>query len=553
MSHDGYRAVLVLGGIRSGKSEFAESLVTGAAEVRYVATAPASPQDPEWAARVAAHRDRRPAGWQTEEIGTDPGRLVGLLAETKPDQTVLVDDLGGWVTALLTEAGWAADRVDEPVSGLVDAVRGCAGRLVVVSPEVGLSVVPMTSSGRAFTDALGSANQTLAGACDAVVLVVAGQPSWLKRGTPAGPSLPTVLSAPARGLSDAPTILPTPQPVESSADVPVIGPGLELPIPDQDSAVAARDRLELLDVPGHGLGRLAEVVAFVAGVQGDPEPVPFRQPRVLLLHGVHEGGLAAGDQVEDWADRLRLVAEGGGPVGLLATQTGTAVQLIDLATAGLPAAAPAEHRDAVPAMVVEDALRYGWRLAESAVDAGTDLLVLAAGGPGQEAAAVAVIAATTGAEPAGLLPRVRRAGGRYDDNAWMVRCAAVRDALHRIRAHARQPKELLAGLAGADLAVTVGLMLGAAARRTPVLIDGPVGVAAGLLARDLASQSRLWLLLPDHGGHPATVAGADVLGVEPFAELKLGLGEGAGALAALPLLQAALLLSGRSSASPAGA
>src|SRR5437764_1479912 len=78
MSHPGYRAVLVLGGIRSGKSEYAESLVSTATEVRYVATAaPAGDDDPEWAARLAAHRDRRPAAWQTDEVGAEPGRPEG--------------------------------------------------------------------------------------------------------------------------------------------------------------------------------------------------------------------------------------------------------------------------------------------------------------------------------------------------------------------------------------------------------------------------------------------------------------------------------------------
>src|SRR2546430_15681671 len=106
MSHPGNRAVLVLGGIRSGKSEYAESLVSTATEVRYVATAAtAAEDDPEWAARLAAHRERRPAAWQTEEVGADPGRLAGLLAEAKPDQTVLVDDLGGGMAAPLDRGG----------------------------------------------------------------------------------------------------------------------------------------------------------------------------------------------------------------------------------------------------------------------------------------------------------------------------------------------------------------------------------------------------------------------------------------------------------------
>src|SRR5690349_9133174 len=137
MSLDGCHTVLVLGGIRSGKSEYAESLVADASAVRYVATGPAPDpeRDPEWAQRVAAHRDRRPAGWTAEETGADPGRLVTLLAEAKPEETVLVDDLGGWLTAVLAETGWSGPAAQGPVAALVDAVRDCVARLVIVSPE----------------------------------------------------------------------------------------------------------------------------------------------------------------------------------------------------------------------------------------------------------------------------------------------------------------------------------------------------------------------------------------------------------------------------------
>src|SRR5262249_35020865 len=158
----------------------------------------------------------------------------------------------------------------------------------------------------------------------------------------------------------------------------------------------------------------------VAGTQGSADPQPYRSVRVVLVHGVHEGGLAAGDEPEQWQRRLGQVAEGGGPLGLLASGVGaagvtgtagtaqTSLQVADPAVAGRPAAAPVEDGDAMDLAVVPAALRYGYRLAESAVDSGTDLIVLAAGGPGQEAAAVAVIAATTGSEAPALLPRVRR-------------------------------------------------------------------------------------------------------------------------------------------------
>src|SRR2546430_3629123 len=119
MSYEGHRAVLVLGGIRSGKSEYAESLVSTATEVRYVATSAPSDGDPAWAARLAAHRARRPESWQTEEIGADPGRLAELLADAKPDQTILVDDLGAWLAGLLPDP----DPLPETVTRLVAAVR----------------------------------------------------------------------------------------------------------------------------------------------------------------------------------------------------------------------------------------------------------------------------------------------------------------------------------------------------------------------------------------------------------------------------------------------
>src|SRR5688500_12265390 len=126
------RRVLVLGGIRSGKSEVAENLLAGAGTVRYVATARHDSDDREWSARIDAHRDRRPGHWTTAEEGGDPAALAGLLREAGPDEAVLVDDLGNWV----------AGGSPVPLADLVSAVEGCRARLVLVSPEVGLSLVP---------------------------------------------------------------------------------------------------------------------------------------------------------------------------------------------------------------------------------------------------------------------------------------------------------------------------------------------------------------------------------------------------------------------------
>lgn len=174
---------LVLGGIRSGKSRWAESVLSGSAgsgPARYLATGPVTDSDESWARRVAEHRERRPAHWSTEE---DPD-VAGLLRED-PGIPTLVDDLGGWLTGVLDRRGWTGASVSADVDELAAAVGSFTAALVLVSPEVGLTVVPATPAGRRFADELGVLNQRLAADCDRVVLVVAGQPLWIK--PPAAP------------------------------------------------------------------------------------------------------------------------------------------------------------------------------------------------------------------------------------------------------------------------------------------------------------------------------------------------------------------------------
>ncbi|MGI5214037.1 bifunctional adenosylcobinamide kinase/adenosylcobinamide-phosphate guanylyltransferase [Plantactinospora sp. CA-290183] len=602
MAVDGWSRVLVLGGTRSGKSEFAEALVADLPAVRYVATAAIGAEDAEWVARIEAHKVRRPAGWTTEEANADPSRLAELISNAEPGETLLVDDLGGWVTILLDPAHQPADDV-ATVGELADAVRNCPARLVLVSPEVGLSLVPTTPLGRAFADAIGTTNQALAQVCDTVVLVVAGQPSWLKadprRGaapagsdraehgaegagsaTPpapaaavpaqAGPERQAAAAGPTpwAGLLGAATATPAPpevlqpettgpattSPADTTAGTTwaaptmalpmvatglVIQPGMDLPMPDEYAGQAALDRLATLDLPGAGLGNLDRVVGFAAATQGTERPAPWRSVRVLLLHGDHAGGASAGTPDGDSARRAAQARAGAGPLARLAAEAGATLQVVEA-----PTAAPMEGGPALSTDEVEAALRYGWRLAEEAADVGVRLIVLGACGAGAEAAAAAVLAVTAGAEPAAVLGRVVTPGGQVDDEAWMRRCAAVRDALQRTRRSAREGRDVLAELGGGDIAIATGVLLGATARRTPVLLDGPVGVAAGLVSRDFAGQARHWCLLPDHGNHPAVRLAADVLGLTPLVDLRLDLGEGATALATLSLLRSALTLAG---------
>ncbi|SDI21002.1 adenosylcobinamide kinase / adenosylcobinamide-phosphate guanylyltransferase [Sinosporangium album] len=166
------RRTLLLGGARSGKSAEAELRLACEPEVTYVATGPTGGDDPEWRRRVAEHRDRRPRHWATSET-TD---LVGLLAEA--EGALLIDGLGTWLAAVFDECGaWEGSTaaVTDRCAELAAAWRRTPARVIAVSDEVGFGVVPATSSGRRFRDALGRLNQAIAAESDDVALVIAGR------------------------------------------------------------------------------------------------------------------------------------------------------------------------------------------------------------------------------------------------------------------------------------------------------------------------------------------------------------------------------------------
>ncbi|OLR95260.1 bifunctional adenosylcobinamide kinase/adenosylcobinamide-phosphate guanylyltransferase [Actinokineospora bangkokensis] len=175
---------LVLGGARSGKSAHAEGLLDDG-PATYLATARRLPGDSDWDARIQAHVDRRPPAWRTLEV-PDTASVVGALARAGAgDPPLLLDDVATWLTGALDDAGAWDERAPRVSTAperarLVEAVAGCRARLVVVSAEVGLGVVPATRSGRLFRDELGAVNADLAAVCDEVLLLVAGLPLRLK-------------------------------------------------------------------------------------------------------------------------------------------------------------------------------------------------------------------------------------------------------------------------------------------------------------------------------------------------------------------------------------
>ncbi|MET9442616.1 bifunctional adenosylcobinamide kinase/adenosylcobinamide-phosphate guanylyltransferase [Streptomyces sp. NPDC006610] len=172
------RRTLVLGGARSGKSVEAERRLEAFPDVLYVATGGTRGGDGEWAARVSAHRERRPGSWRTKETCD----LVPLLTEEGPP--LLIDCLSLWLTDAMDSVGawddaeWAGGgerALRARVRELTDAVRGARRMVVAVSNEVGSGIVPATASGRRYRDELGRLNAAFAGECEQVLLVVAGQ------------------------------------------------------------------------------------------------------------------------------------------------------------------------------------------------------------------------------------------------------------------------------------------------------------------------------------------------------------------------------------------
>jgi len=327
--------------------------------------------------------------------------------------------------------------------------------------------------------------------------------------------------------------------------------------PDPALAAAARARLSTLEGGKAALGELADLAVWATSVRGVCPPTPFSRPRALLLAADH--GVARSDSLP----RALAADEGAGPQALLVHAAGITAKVVNVGLDLDPDAAPAglDHRpvrrrsgaidraDALTLEQVHAAVATGRQLVDEEVDSGTDLLIPAAIGVDARLPATAMIATLTRTEPIWALGF----GAIADDAEWSRWCQVIRDARRRTRDHGNDPHLLLSKIGGADLAVLTGILLQAAVRRTPVLLDGTVGAAAGLLTRELAPDAPAWWLAPQRNGAAAERTALEMLQLSPTVSLELRLGEGCGALASVPLLVMAVsVLAELSSEPPAG-
>jgi len=324
--------------------------------------------------------------------------------------------------------------------------------------------------------------------------------------------------------------------------------------PSATAQAAARARLDGLAKPLGALGRLEDAAAWVAACQDACPPRPLERVRLTVLagdHGVARSGVSAYPPEVTGAMVAALV-DGGAAANVLARQHGVAVQVLDLGVdadlTALPAAVRRHHvrassgsidrEDALTPAEVQAALAVGEQVVAAEVEAGADLLVLGDLGIGNTTPAAALVAATYGVGAEEVTGR----GTGVDDTALAHKTRVVAAALARTAGRADDPLERLAALGSADLAAGVGFLLGAARAGVPVLLDGIVTLAELGVAEDLDPGVVAWCAAGHRSTEPAQQLALDKLGLVPLLDLGMRLGEGTGALTALPVLRSAVLL-----------
>ncbi|MFJ6460839.1 nicotinate-nucleotide--dimethylbenzimidazole phosphoribosyltransferase [Streptomyces sp. NPDC091387] len=325
--------------------------------------------------------------------------------------------------------------------------------------------------------------------------------------------------------------------------------------PDGGVRRDAEERRERFMVPPGALGRLDELGEWLSAAQQAVPVKPIDQPRVVLFAGDH--GVAAldvsGRPAGSAHELVRATLEGATPLAVLARRFSVPVRIVDAGLDCDPELLPEQVvrtrvrrgsgridiEDALTAEEAERAVRLGMAIADEEADSGTDLVVLGDLSVGGTTAAATLIAALCGTDASVV---TGRGGAGIDDLAWMRKCAAVRDALRRARPVLGDQLELLATVGGADLAAMTGFLLQSAVRRLPVILDGVVSAACALVGQRAAFRAPDWWLAGQLSGEPAQAKALDRMALNPLLDHGVIVGEGSGALLALPFVQAAAAL-----------
>lgn len=321
--------------------------------------------------------------------------------------------------------------------------------------------------------------------------------------------------------------------------------------PSASARAAAAERLAGLATPAGALGRLGELGVWLSAVQGQcPPNVPSNVRAVIFAgdHGVTSYGVSAYPAAVTPA-MVRTFAIGRAGVSALAAAHGVTVRVLDIAVdddlEGIDpevqrfkvrrSSEPLHLRDALTAEETQQALDAGAAVAAEEIAAGADLLISGDMGIGNTTPATALIAAVLGLPAVELTGR----GTGIDDAALVAKQELIQAALDRTKDAGLTPVETLAALGGADLAASVGFMIAAARAGVPVLLDGVIAVACALMAEEIEPGAAAWFAAGHRSTEPAQTLALDKLGLVPLLDLGMRLGEGSGAVAAVPVVRSA--------------
>ncbi|WP_033292229.1 nicotinate-nucleotide--dimethylbenzimidazole phosphoribosyltransferase [Amycolatopsis jejuensis] len=322
-------------------------------------------------------------------------------------------------------------------------------------------------------------------------------------------------------------------------------PRFAIPTPDAAAHAAALERLDGLVKPLGSLGRLEELAAWLSAAHGTVPPHPLDDVRVVVFAGDHGVSAQSAYPREVTAAMVRVFLAGRSGVTVLAAQVGARVRVADIAVdwdaSDIPPEVTAHKiRRGSGAIDVEDALAPGEAFAAfeagraiAAEEAGADVLIPGDMGIGNTTVCAAVVASTLGLPAA----EVVGTGTGVSGDALDRKTAVVAAALTRFAG--TDPFDRLTALGSACLAATAGFLVEAATRRTPVLLDGIFSATAALVARDIAPGAERWWLAGHRSTEPAQAFALKALGLTPILDLGLRLGEGSGAVQAVPTLRAA--------------
>ena len=317
---------------------------------------------------------------------------------------------------------------------------------------------------------------------------------------------------------------------------------------DRVAMEKAQGRLDSLIKPPGSLGVLEEIAVRLAGITGNPRP-EIKEKAVIIMagdHGVMEEGVSIAPQ-EVTVQMLPTFLMGVAGIGVLAKHAGARIVVVDVGVA-VPVEYPGILRRKVragtgniaagPAMSREEAvkaLEVGIEVAREEIERGADLLATGDMGIGNTTPSSAILAAFGGYTAEDVAGR----GTLVNDQVMRLKIAAINRALELNRPDAEDGLDVLSKVGGLEIAGLAGVILGAAARRTPVLIDGFITTAAALVASKLAPRTRDYMIASHLSGEQGHRLMLEQLGLTPVVHLNMRLGEGTGAAVTMSLVEAA--------------